>query len=79
VGAAGDVEGRVSPDSPQGAKRDVIFEFISQGAFTRVSAIDVASGVEAIAVCASSASRVDMETLALRKLERLLSQQQQQQ
>jgi NAD(P)H-hydrate repair Nnr-like enzyme with NAD(P)H-hydrate epimerase domain len=69
----------VSPDSPEGAKRDVIFEYISQGAFTRVSAVDVASGIEAIAVCASSASRADMETLAMRKLKRLLSQQQQQQ
>jgi hypothetical protein len=62
-----------------GPKREVIFEYISQGAFTRVSAVDVASGIEAVAVCASSASRADMETLALRKLERLLSQQQQQQ
>lgn len=62
-----------------GSHRDVIFEFISQGAFTRVSAVDVASGVEAIAVCPSNAARSDMETLALRKLERLLSQQQQQQ
>lgn len=62
-----------------GPNRDVIFEFISQGAFTRVSAIDVASGMEAIVVCPSNAARADMEALGLRKLERLLSQQQQQQ
>ena len=67
----------MSAGPPSG--RDVIFEFISQGAFTRVSAVDVASGIEAIAVCASNVSRGHMETLALRKLERLLSQQQQQQ
>ena len=59
--------------------RDVIFEFVAQGAYMRVAAIDVATGVEAVTMGPVNAARADLEALALRKLNYLLDQQQQQQ
>jgi E3 ubiquitin-protein ligase DOA10 len=61
------------------AARDVIFEFVTQGAYMRVAAVDVVSGTEAVIVGPANAARHDLEALALRKLRRLLEQQQQQQ
>ncbi len=61
------------------AARDVIFEFVTQGAYMRVAAVDVASGTEAVVIGPANAARHDMEALALRKLRHLLEQQQQQQ
>lgn len=60
-------------------ERDVIYEFVVQGAYMRVAAVDVASGIEAVVVGPANAARHDLEVLALRKLERLIEQQQQQQ
>jgi hypothetical protein len=62
-----------------GSARDVIFEFVTQGAYIRVAAVDVASGTEAVIVGPAKAARSDLEALALRKLKHLLEQQQQQQ
>jgi hypothetical protein len=59
--------------------RDVIFEYVIQGAYMRVAAIDVATGFEAVTMGPANAARSDLEALALRKLDYLLAQQQQQQ
>lgn len=61
------------------SERDVIFEYIQQGAYMRVAVVDVASGTEAIIVGPANAARSDLNALALRKLKHLLDQQQQQQ
>ncbi len=60
-------------------QREIIFEFMQHGAYMRVSAVDVETGTEAVVVGPVNAARSDLETLALRKLERILTQQQQQQ
>ena len=57
----------------------MIFEFVTQGAYMRVAAVDVASGTEAVIVGPANAARYDLEALALRKLKHLLEQRQQQQ
>ncbi|HWA23227.1 MAG TPA: hypothetical protein VG735_12590 [Caulobacterales bacterium] len=59
--------------------RDVIFEFVTQGAYMRTAAVDVASGTEAVIVGPANAARHDLQALALRKLKHLLEQHQQQQ
>lgn len=55
--------------------REVIFEFIEIGASVRVAAVDVASGIEVVIVGPKGAARGDLETLALKKLERTLAGQ----
>ncbi len=60
-------------------QREIIFEFVQHGAYMRVSAVDVQTGTEAVIVGPVNAARSDLEALALRKLERILTQQQQQQ
>jgi hypothetical protein len=62
-----------------GSSREIIFEFVTHGAYMRVSAVDVSTGIEAVIVGPVNAARHDLETLAMRKLERLLAQAQQQQ
>jgi hypothetical protein len=52
--------------------RPVIFEFVQQGAYMRVAAVDEETGLEAIIVGPANAARADLQALALRKLERLL-------
>ncbi len=64
---------------PAGGARDVIFEFVIQGAYMRVAAVDVETGVEAVTLGPANAARSDLEALALRKLNHLLAQRQQQQ
>jgi hypothetical protein len=59
--------------------REFLIEFVRQGAYMRVAAVDSATGTEAVIVGPANAARADLEALAVRKLERLLAQQQQQQ
>lgn len=46
----------------------VIFEFIPRGRYVKVSAVDIASGIEASIVGDASAPQERLETLALQKL-----------
>ena len=52
---------------------DVIFEITQIGDVQRVAAVHVATGVEVVIQAPANAARVDVQTLALRKLERALS------
>jgi hypothetical protein len=52
---------------------EVLFEFTAIGAAVRVSAIDAASGLEVTVMGPSSASRADLQQLALRKLKARLA------
>lgn len=52
--------------------REVLFERIVTGNVARVAAIDPVTGTEAIVMGPASAPPSDLETLAVRKLERLL-------
>lgn len=52
---------------------EVLFEFRQAGPQVRVAAIDVASGVEVIAIAPSSATQMQMKSLALAKLRRRLA------
>jgi len=58
-----------------GTPREVIFEITQIGSAARCAAVDVATGVEAIVQGPATAQRSDLEALALRKLEWLLSTQ----
>lgn len=53
---------------------EVLFEFRRIGGQMRVAAIDSASGVEVIIIAPVTATQVQMQTLALAKLRRRLSQ-----
>jgi hypothetical protein len=53
------------------AAREVLFEFVQQGAAVRVAAVDSVTGLEAVIVGPAGAPRGDLQRLALRKLERL--------
>jgi len=55
-----------------GGEREVIFEITRIGEVQRVAAVDVATGVEVVVQAPVSASRADVQALALRKLERAL-------
>ncbi|MGE3302242.1 MAG: serine hydroxymethyltransferase [Hyphomonadaceae bacterium] len=57
------------------ARREVLFEFLRQGAYMRVAAVDAATGVEAVVLGPANAARSDLEALALRKLERALARE----
>lgn len=48
---------------------DVIIEFVSQGSYVRVCAVDVASGVEAAIVGDPSVGEEALKRLALQKLD----------
>ncbi len=65
------------PDPPKGAGEAageiVFFEFVSQGAYVKVTAIDAATGVEAVIVGAANAPRPALERTALAKLRFVLS------
>lgn len=52
---------------------DVIFEITQIGDVQRVAAVHVATGVEVVIQAPAHAARVDVQTLALRKLEWALS------
>lgn len=60
---------------PGGAPREVIFEITQIGGVARCAAVDVETGAEAIIQGPASAARADLEALALRKLERMLTAQ----
>jgi hypothetical protein len=51
----------------------VYFEFTSVGAVTKVVAIDAATGIEVTVMGPTSASRSDLERLALQKLKTRLA------
>lgn len=51
------------------AKGEVYFEFVVNGAFVRVTAIEAASGLEAIIMGPRDAPQTELERLALAKLE----------
>lgn len=53
----------------------VIFEFIPRGKYVKVSAIDVATGIEATIVGDASASQERLEELAAQKLNYVMSKQ----
>lgn len=53
---------------------EVLFEFTQVGQQMRVAAIDVATGTEVVVIAPASASRHQMQTLALGKLKRRLAQ-----
>jgi hypothetical protein len=48
---------------------DYLIEFISQGAYVKVSALDPVSGMEVSIVGAAGATQSDLARLAIRKLE----------
>lgn len=52
---------------------DVIFEITQIGDLQRVAAVHVATGIEVVIQAPRTAALVDVRTLALRKLERALS------
>jgi len=53
--------------------REVYFEFTAIGRSVKVSAIDAATGLEVSVVGPASASRADLERLALQKLKARLA------
>ena len=53
---------------------EVLFEFVQIGQQMRVAAIDAATGLEVIVITPISASRQQMQQLALAKLRRRLEQ-----
>ena len=60
-------------DKPSGDGR-VYFEFTQIGGQMRVAAIDAGTGIEVIVITPVTASQIQMQTLALAKLRRRLSQ-----
>ena len=61
--------------SRPGSAREILFEFVQVGAQMRVAAVDSATGLEAVVIAPANAARVDLERLALRKLQRLLGEE----
>ena len=54
---------------------EVYVEFIVQGAFVKVTAIDSKTGAEASIIGPAGASRADLSTASIRKLEYVLKKQ----
>lgn len=52
----------------------VYFEFLTLGTTQKVTAIDAATGIEVVVLGPASATRHDLEKLALAKLKRRLAQ-----
>ena len=57
------------------AEREVIFEFLRLGASVKVTAVDVATGIEASIVGAPSAGETALRRLAKQKLDYVLARQ----
>ena len=57
-----------------GPSGEVFFEFTQLGAQMRVAAIDAATATEVIVIAPLSATRLQMQTLALAKLRRRLEE-----
>ncbi len=55
--------------------KEIIFEFIPQGRFVKVSAIDVDSGLEVSIIGAAAAERSTLQQLAVQKLQYILAKQ----
>ena len=55
-----------------GAGREVIFEYVPVGASVKISAIDVETGTEVSVIGPSTASRMELERVALGKLRYVL-------
>ena len=60
--------------SASGSDRDVIFEITRVGDVQRIAAVDVATGVEVVVQAPANAALADVRALALKKLERALSE-----
>jgi hypothetical protein len=61
--------------TPSGSDRDVIFEITRLGDVQRIAAVDVATGVEVVVQAPVNAALADVRALALKKLERAVSQE----
>ena len=57
-----------------GAPGEVYFEFTQVGAQMRVAAIDAATATEVVVIAPLSATRLQMQTLALAKLKKKLGE-----
>ena len=57
-----------------GSSGEVFFEFTQMGAQMRVAAIDAATATEVVVIAPLSATRLQMQTLALAKLKRKLEE-----
>jgi hypothetical protein len=57
----------------KGEGREIYFEFTAIGGAVRVAAIDSATGVEVTVMGPASASKADLERLALQKLKARLA------
>jgi len=55
-----------------GERREVLFEFTTIGAVTKVAAIDAETGIEVSVMGPTHASRADLQKLALAKLRKRL-------
>ena len=55
------------PDDPS-QQREIYFEFVAIGRHVKVSAIDAATGTEVSVMGPATASRADLQRLALQKL-----------
>jgi len=55
------------------AEREVIFEFVRVGGSVKVTALDVASGVEVSIIAPASAGEASMKRLAKQKLDYVLA------
>ena len=56
------------PDDPS-QQREIYFEFVAIGRHVKVSAIDAATGTEVSVMGPATASRSDLQRLALQKLQ----------
>ena len=54
--------------------REVIFEITRVGDVQRIAAVDVATGTEVVVQAPAHAALADVQALAMRKLERALSE-----
>lgn len=51
---------------------DVIFEFLPNGAYCKVCAVDPVTGIEAVIVGASATGQYQLKLIALKKLQMLI-------
>jgi hypothetical protein len=56
-----------------GAEREIIFEFVQVGASVKVTAVDPASGIEAVIVGDPAAGEAALKRLARQKLDYVLA------
>ena len=58
-----------------GSDREVIFEITRVGDVQRIAAVDVATSIEVVVQAPASAALADVRALALKKLERAMSEE----